>query len=206
MGIMEYNGSAVVAMTGRNCVAIATDKRLGVKQLTTVSCNFPKAFEMSEKCMVGLSGFATDIQTVSQILKAKLKLYKLDHAGMDMETQTIMTHISSMMYGKRFGPYFVEPVVAGLDDNDNPHICSFDFIGAQSISKDFTCAGTTSDQLMGMCESYWKPNMEEDELFETISQCLLTAVDRDCLAGWGGVVHIITPKGIRTRTLKGRMD
>lgn len=57
MGIMEYNGSAVVAMTGKNCVAVATDKRLGVRQLTTVSCNFPKAFELTDKCYVGLSGF-----------------------------------------------------------------------------------------------------------------------------------------------------
>ena len=32
---------------------------------------------------------------------------------------------------------------------------------------------------------------EPDELFETISQALLNAVDRDCLAGWGAVVHIM---------------
>ncbi|KAK3817065.1 MAG: hypothetical protein JOS17DRAFT_689217 [Linnemannia elongata] len=31
---MEYNGGAVVAMVGRNCVAIACDKRLGVQAMT----------------------------------------------------------------------------------------------------------------------------------------------------------------------------
>merc|ERR1712066_948302 len=103
------------------------------------------------------------------------------------------------MYGQRFGPWFVEPVVAGLDANNNPYICSYDFIGAQSIATDFTCAGTTSDQLMGICESFYEPDMDEEKLFETVSQCLLCAVDRDCLAGWGGIVHVIGPKGIRTR-------
>lgn len=46
----------------------------------------------------------------------------------------------------------------------------------------------------------------KDELFETMAQCLLASVDRDALSGWGGVVHIITPEGITSKTLKGRMD
>ena len=47
---------------------------------------------------------------------------------------------------------------------------------------------------------------EPEDLFETISQALLASVDRDCLAGWGAVVHIITPEGITTRKLKSRQD
>lgn len=38
---MEYNGAAVVAMTGKDCVAIASDLRYGVQQLTLAS-NKPK--------------------------------------------------------------------------------------------------------------------------------------------------------------------
>lgn len=30
-----------------------------------------------------------------------------------------------------------------------------------------------------------------DELFETTSQALLNAVDRDALSGWGAVVHLM---------------
>ncbi len=33
-------------------------------------------------------------------------------------------------------------------------------------------------QLMGMCESMWKPDLEPEELFETVSQCLLAGADR----------------------------
>lgn len=51
----------------------------------------------------------------------------------------------------------------------------------------------------------WKPQ-DKDELFETMAQCLLASVDRDALSGWGGVVHIITPEGIMSKTLKGRQD
>jgi hypothetical protein len=30
-----------------------------------------------------------------------------------------------------------------------------------------------------------------DELFETLSQALLSGQDRDCLAGWGAVVYVM---------------
>ena len=32
--IMEYNGSGVVAMIGKDCVAIASDMRYGIRQQT----------------------------------------------------------------------------------------------------------------------------------------------------------------------------
>jgi hypothetical protein len=35
-----------------------------------------------------------------------------------------------------------------------------------------------------------------------ISQCLLAGVNRDCLSGWGGVVHVISKDKLITRTLK----
>jgi 20S proteasome subunit beta 3 len=32
---------------------------------------------------------------------------------------------------------------------------------------------------------------EPDELFETLSQCLLSGVDRDALSGWGAIVYVM---------------
>jgi len=47
---------------------------------------------------------------------------------------------------------------------------------------------------------------EPEELFETVSQALMASVDRDCLAGWGGYVLIVTPTEVQERVVKGRMD
>ena len=85
-------------------------------------------------------------------------------------------------------------------------ICGFDFIGCLSTAEeshgaasgkpaacgvqDFVVSGTTSEQLFGVCESFWRPGrgsccpspeasawligsgMNKDELFETLSQHL----------------------------------
>ena len=61
--ITEYNGGAVIAMVGKNCVAIGTDKRLGAQALT-VSTEFPKVFRMEDNIYIGLAGLASDILTV----------------------------------------------------------------------------------------------------------------------------------------------
>ena len=47
MSIMEYNGSALVAMVGKDCVAMASDRRLGVQQ-TTVGNNMKKMFKVHD--------------------------------------------------------------------------------------------------------------------------------------------------------------
>lgn len=99
------------------------------------------------------------------------------------------THlVSSTLYEKRFGNFFVEPVVAGLKDDGTPWIASTDVIGCASalatigaahppginFAKDFVLAGTASEKLYGMAESLWEPDLGPDELFETISQALLS--------------------------------
>lgn len=81
-----------------------------------------------------------------------------------------------------------------------------DLIGAPVFVDDFVVSGTCTSNLHGMCESLFKPDMEKEELFEVLSQCLLNAVDRDAISGWGAIVHIITPEGVSTRKLKCRQD
>lgn len=60
---MEYNGGSVIAMKGKNCVALASDKRFGVQGLT-VSTEFPKLFRVHDGLYYGLAGLATDVQTL----------------------------------------------------------------------------------------------------------------------------------------------
>lgn len=118
-------------------------------------------------------------------------MYKLREER-DIKPSAFTQLMSQMLYEKRFGPYFVEPVIAGLEGPENkPYISSMDLIGAPVFTDSFLVAGTCSDSLFGVCETFWRPDLEPEDLFETISQALLSAVDRDCLSGWGGVVHVM---------------
>ncbi|KAI9501233.1 proteasome core particle subunit beta 3 [Coemansia spiralis] len=204
MSIMEYCGAAIVAMVGKDCVAIASDKRLGQQQLT-VDMEFQKVFPITERTYIGLSGLATDVKTLHDRLRMRVNLYKHREERV-IEPKTFTHLLSHMLYERRFGSYFISPVVAGLDKNNRPYICALDTIGCIDSSSDFVVCGTAATNLYGACESLWEPDLGPEELFETISQTLLSSIDRDAMSGWGAVVHIITPSGVITRDLKSRMD
>lgn len=52
-----------MAMRGKNCVAIAADRRFGI-QAQMVTTDFQKIFPMGDRLYIGLAGLATDVQTV----------------------------------------------------------------------------------------------------------------------------------------------
>lgn len=207
-------------MVGKDCVAIACDLRLGLQSLT-VSNNFPKIFSYGD-VYLGLTGLATDVSTVSDLFRFKVNMYRLREER-NISPQTMAQLVSTSLYEKRFGPYFVSPVVAGINQTTGqPFICGFDSIGCIDYAKDFIVSGTASDQLFGTCEGLWEPDLVcasslwfewklifiqgPEDLFETVSQALLNAVDRDALSGWGAHVYIIEKDKVTKRLLKGRQD
>ncbi|KAH3763214.1 Proteasome, beta-type subunit, conserved site [Pelomyxa schiedti] len=202
--IMGYNGGSVLAMAGKNCVGIACDTRFGIRN-TTVGTSFPKVFKMTDRCFIGMYGLVSDIQTVYKELRFKANLYKLKEER-EMQPKVFSSVTANFLYSRRFGPYFVEPVICGLDADNKPFLSGLDLIGAPVFAPDFVASGGSVDSLFGMCESLWRPDMEPDDLFETLSQCLMAAVDRDAFSGWGGIVHIITPTSITSKFLRTRQD
>jgi 20S proteasome subunit beta 3 len=113
----------------------------------------------------------------------------------EIEPETFIRLVSSMLYERRFANYFTDTLIAGLSKTSTgelkPYIGTTDLIGCVSHSDRFGVIGTASSQLYGMAEGLWEPDLEPEELFETISQTLLNAVDRSALSGWGAVVHIM---------------
>jgi len=206
MSILEYNGGAVVAMVGKNCVAIASDMRFGV-QAQTVATNMPKIHKINDKCFIGLAGLATDNQTMCQKIKFRTNLYRLREER-EIKPTVLLNLISTMLYERRFGPYFVEPVICGLEGKDDkPFIGSMDLLGATLLAEDFVVVGSSAmEQLVGICESLWRPDLEPEDLFEVISQSFLSGIDRDALSGWGAMVHVITKDAVISRQLQGRQD
>ena len=205
MSIMSYNGGCVIAMRGKDCVTIGSDKRFGV-QLRTVSSQFQRIYQFGPKLFAGFPGLATDTLTVYKRLKFRTNMYEL-RENRKMRPKTLAAMVSSFLYEKRFGPYFIEPIVAGIDEKTGePLIEVFDLLGCPTEPEDFAVSGTCEEQLYGMCESLWEPDMNADDLFEATAQALMNACDRDAISGWGATVYVITKDSVTVKEVKTRMD
>jgi len=134
--------------------------------------------------------------------------------------------VSHVLYQKR--GYYVEPLVVGLRETTEtttttatattatttttttttmtPFLCAMDMIGAQSVSQSFVCSGAASTSLYGIAEALWRPGMNPDELLECCGRVFQSALERDCLSGYGILVYLITKNGIAEYDLASRND
>ncbi|KAI1727744.1 proteasome subunit domain-containing protein [Ditylenchus destructor] len=205
MSIMSYNGGTVIAMTGDECVCIGTDLRIG-EQMSTIAVDVKKVHKISDRIYVGLTGFHSDAQTVLEKMTIQKGLYEL-REGRSIKPKVAAVMLSNLLYKRRFGSYFVEPIVAGLDPiTYKPYICGTDTIGCMSQPEDFVAVGTGAEYCLGVCESFWHKNMGPDELFEATAQALLSGLERDASSGWGALVYTITKDKVTIKNIKARMD
>lgn len=135
--------------------------------------------------------------------------------------------LSHLLYQRRNAPYYVESIVVGLaeeeekeecamDANQNgvvhkkrykPFLCAQDVIGAQSRSHAFVCSGVAKKSLYGCAESLWRPHLSAEELVQVCGKAFLSALERDCLSGYGAVLYLMEGgKGIQKIELSCRND
>jgi 20S proteasome subunit beta 3 len=73
-------------------------------------------------------------ETLFSKFKFRHNMYKLREERV-MEPPTFAHLVSTMLYEKRFGSYFCQPVIAGLGKEGQPYLCGMDSIGAMETAK-----------------------------------------------------------------------
>jgi 20S proteasome subunit beta 3 len=199
-----YYGGSVLAMRGKDAIAIASDLRLGHGAMT-VGKNFSKLYTLTPKIVLGLAEFVPDCQAVFKELRKHVNMFRLNQ-GRDIEPEEVCSLLSTILYSKRFSPYFIDPIIIGFDRNNQPHMYSMDCIGCVDTPSSYTAAGTADVNLTGIAEVLYEENMEVEDLFVTTMQAFLNSVNRDALSGWGAEVIILTPTERVVRKVHGRQD
>ena len=194
---MEFRG-ACFAIGGDNCVAIVSDRRLG-KGYTLNDSNFQRVFKMQDNIMLGLTGLDTDVQTVYALLEYKLNMYRL-REGQEMTPRDFAWMVGATLYEHRFGPYYVSPVVAGLQDG-KPVLFGYDSIGCMTEDK-FVCAGAAAEMLLGSGECYFKEGMNAQEIEDACINAINAAADRHIMIGWNSALYVMTDKKIDCKMVK----
>lgn len=226
---LTLNGGSVLAMAGKNCVAVAVDKRFGSGP-ALVQIAPPKLLTVSPTLLVACTGLQTDVQSLYLDVSAQLARtfarglgFAASTSGRNSSQRIISAPAlacltSHILYNRKSAPYYVEPLVIGLQQQQQqqqqgstsdykPYLCSFDMIGARSQSESFVCAGAASKSLYGTAEAAWRENLSPDELVQLCGQAFLSALERDCLSGYGALLYLITAdEGIQEFNLDARND
>lgn len=146
------NGGSTLAIAGADFAIMAGDTRLtsGYSIHTRYS---PKVFKIGgttgdqhdATLLLSVVGFAADGTALRERLDAACKMYRYRH-GKPMSVNAAAKRLSTMLYAKRFFPYYVYAILAGLDEDGKGAVYSYDPVG--SYEREMCRAGGAAASLI----------------------------------------------------------
>ncbi|KAF7374969.1 Proteasome subunit beta [Mycena sanguinolenta] len=122
------NGGTILAIAGANFSVIAGDTRQseGYNIQTRYA---PKVFRLTDKAVLATNGFAADGNMFVKKVRQRLEWYRHAHAK-DMPLRAIARLIQTMLYARRFFPYYVHNILGGIEEDGSGAVYSFDPVGS----------------------------------------------------------------------------
>ncbi|MCD6448166.1 MAG: archaeal proteasome endopeptidase complex subunit beta [Thermoplasmata archaeon] len=153
-----------------------------------------KIFKIDEHMLLTTAGLVGDAQLLARFLRVEAELYKLEREE-TMPVKGAATLMANILNQRKFYPYYVQLIIAGVD-NTGPHIFSLDAAGG-AIEDIYTTTGSGSPYVFGVLEDHYRKDMTEEEAIDLAIRAMTAAMKRDAASGDGMDVVVITKKGYR---------
>ncbi|XP_074654377.1 proteasome subunit beta type-1-B-like [Tubulanus polymorphus] len=206
------NGGTVLAVAGEDFAVIASDTRLS-EGFSIYTRDSPKTYQLSDKTILGCSGFHGDILTFTKRIEARLKFYEHEH-NKKMSSPAVAAMVSTMLYYRRFFPFYVYNIIAGLDEEGKGCVFSFDPVGSYEREA-CRAAGTASSMLQPLLDNQINfKNMEgveqvplsREKAVALVKDVFISAAERDIYTGDTLLVQVISKDGVQTERVPLRRD
>ena len=159
-------------------------------------------------------GFAADGEALKERLDAIVKMYRYQH-GKKMSVKACAQRLATILYGKRFFPYYTHAILGGLDEQGKGALYSYDPVG--SYEREQCRAGGAASSLImpfldnqvnfknqyipGSGEGHALEARKADplsrhEVEQLVRDAFTSAVERHIEVGDGLQMMIITKDGI----------
>lgn len=203
---------SIVAVGGEDYAIIACDTRLS-SGFSILSREHNKLFKLSDQTVLGSSGCWCDSQAITSLVIARMQMYYHLHSKV-MSTKAVAQMLSILMYNKRFFPYYVSNVLAGLDENGKGIVFSYDPIGHCELAK-YRAGGSAGALLQPILDNQIglknqqnvdKTPVTKEKAAEIVIDTFISAAEREIKTGDAVIVNIITKDGIEVKRVPLRKD
>lgn len=122
------NGGTILAIAGADFTVIAGDTRQS-EGYSIQTRYAPKVFRLTDKAVLAVNGFAADGNMFVKKVRQRLEWYRHAHSK-DMPIRAIARLIQTMLYARRFFPYYVYNILGGIEEDGTGAVYSFDPVGS----------------------------------------------------------------------------
>ncbi|PGH10825.1 hypothetical protein AJ80_07376 [Polytolypa hystricis UAMH7299] len=215
------NGGSTLGITGDDFAILAGDTR-SVNGYNINTRFAPKVFrigadeESGEAGHIILSvvGFSADGHALKERLDSVVKMYKYKH-GKPMSVRACAQRLSTILYSKRFFPYYVHAILGGVDEDGKGALYSYDPVG--SYEREYCrAAGAASSLIMPFLDNQVNAKnqyipgsgdggdpeprkadpLSKEVALQLVRDAFTSAVERHIEVGDGLQIMVITKDGI----------
>jgi 20S proteasome subunit beta 6 len=190
----------------------------------------PKLFKIgddgdqSSRIVLSVVGFAADGNALKERLDAIVKIYKYQH-GKPMSVKACAQRLSTILYQKRFFPYYVHAILGGIDEDGTGALYSYDPVGSYEREQ-CRAAGAAASLIMPFLDNQVnyknqyipgsgeglalaekpKESLPKDVVLGLVKDAFTSATERHIEVGDGLQILIITKDGIEEQIVPLKQD
>lgn len=164
--------------------------------------------------VLSVVGFAADGRALKERLDAVVKMYRYQH-GKNMSVKACAQRLSTILYQKRFFPYYVTAILGGLDEDGQGSLYSYDPVGSYEREQ-CRAAGAAASLIMPFLDNQvnfknqYIPGSGEghqlearkaellprDEVQQLVRDAFTSATERHIEVGDGLQMLVVTKTGV----------
>ncbi|KAH3665964.1 hypothetical protein OGAPHI_004153 [Ogataea philodendri] len=209
---IEHRFNPYTGIAGEDFAVLAGDTR-NTSGYNINSRYDPRVFDVGDNLLLTANGFAADSAQLISVFKNQLEWYHFDH-NKALSPQSAARFIQHLLYGKRFFPYYVYTILAGLDEEGKGAIYSFDPVGSYEREQ-CRAAGAASSLIMPFLDNQvnFKNQMDPashgtekrplrylslEEVIQLVRDAFTSVTERHIQVGDGLEILIVTKDGVKT--------
>lgn len=205
------NGGTILAIAGANFSVIAGDTRQS-EGYSIQTRYAPKVFRLTDKAVLATNGFAADGNMFVKKVRQRLEWYRHAHSK-DMPIRAIARLIQTMLYARRFFPYYVYNILGGIEEDGSGAVYSFDPVGSYEREA-CRAAGAAQSLVQPFLDNqiYFKnqtpapgtshpAHLPIDHVLELVIDSFTSATERHIEVGDGLEIYVVLAKGSTPQVL-----
>ncbi len=197
MSRLYLPGATALGITFKDGVVLAADKRFAYGNFI-LSRSSKKVFLINNNVGAACAGMISDMQNLIRRVSAEAKLRELE-VRRPVPPNAVAKLMSSIMFSERLYPLLTQVIVGGVDGS--PAVYVLDPLGS-IIPDEYATVGSGTEIAIGIIESEYKKDMDEDSAVKLAIKALKSAMQRDAASGDGIDLLIMKTNEVKEESMK----
>lgn len=176
-----FHGTTTTGIVCKDGVVLATDKR-ATSGSFIASKTVNKIYKIGNHLASTMAGRVADAQSIMDVIRAEAALFEIEYER-SMPVKAASNLMANILFGSRFFPYYIQTIVAGVDD-EGSHAFNLDFFGS-IIREDYICTGSGSPIAYAIIEENYHEDITVEEALSVLIRAVNAAMNRDSASGDG---------------------